>query len=132
MSKGSKRVDEATNFDSFLRAPVPVAANATAQKTDFNSFLRVKPSEPCSTDFSSFLRDRGTTAPAQDVQQIKEQAEEVPTDSAPVLVMFGTEYGFSKEIAEKLCQQLKYSGKYWCESAPLQTSRTAPPASKLD
>jgi sulfite reductase (NADPH) flavoprotein alpha-component len=114
ISRGDKRVDEATSFDSFLRAPVPVAENATTQKTDFNSFLRVQTVQPCSTDFGSFLRDRVTAAPAHDVQEIKKQAEEVPADSAPVLVMFGTEYGFSKEIAEKLCQQLKDSGKYWC------------------
>ena len=34
-------------------------------------------------------------------------------DSKPVAVLFGTEYGFSKEIAEKAAAQLKESGKYW-------------------
>ncbi len=45
-----------------------------------------------------------------------EQATDVerpPPDSKPVAVLFGTEYGFSKEIAEKAAAQLKESGKYW-------------------
>ena len=39
--------------------------------------------------------------------------ERPPPDSRPVAVLFGTEYGFSKEIAEKAAAQLKESGKYW-------------------
>ncbi len=41
------------------------------------------------------------------------QAERPPPDSKPVAVLFGTEFGFSKEIAEKAAALLKESGKYW-------------------
>ena len=39
--------------------------------------------------------------------------EQPPADSKPVAVLFGTEYGFSKEIAEKLSARLRDIGKYW-------------------
>ena len=41
------------------------------------------------------------------------ESERPPPDSKPVAVLFGTEYGFSKEIAEKAAAQLKEGGKYW-------------------
>ena len=41
------------------------------------------------------------------------EPEGPPPDSKPVAVLFGTEYGFSKEIAEKAAAQLKETGKYW-------------------
>ena len=31
----------------------------------------------------------------------------------PVLVLFGTEYGFCREIAEKLCEQLRATEPFW-------------------
>lgn len=40
-------------------------------------------------------------------------AEVVPEEAVPVLVLYGTEYGFAREIAEKISQQLKDSGKFW-------------------
>lgn len=46
-------------------------------------------------------------------QQSTEAAERPPPDSKPVAVLFGTEYGFSREIAEKLSARLRGSGKYW-------------------
>ena len=49
---------------------------------------------------------------AANVQQSTEP-ESRPPDSKPVAVLFGTEYGFSKEIAEKAAGQLKGTGKYW-------------------
>ena len=46
-------------------------------------------------------------------QHIAEAEERAPPDSKPVAVLFGTEYGFSKEIAEKLSARLRDNGKYW-------------------
>lgn len=42
-----------------------------------------------------------------------EPAEVIPEDAVPVLVLYGTEYGFAREIAEKVGQQLKDTGKFW-------------------
>jgi hypothetical protein len=30
-----------------------------------------------------------------------------------VTVLFGTEYGFAKEISEKLCGRIREGDKYW-------------------
>ena len=46
-------------------------------------------------------------------QQSAEAEERTPPDSKPVAVLFGTEYGFSREIAEKLSARLRDTGKYW-------------------
>ena len=46
-------------------------------------------------------------------QQSAEAEQHAPPDSKPVVVLFGTEYGFSKEIAEKLSARLRDSSKYW-------------------
>jgi len=113
-----------TDFDSFLLTPVPAAVNsqaAAASATDFASFLKVQPvaAEPCSTDFASFLKDGGNSSTAAagneavSTQQQAEPSEVIPEDTVPVLVLYGTEYGFAREIAEKLSQQLKDSGRFW-------------------
>ena len=39
--------------------------------------------------------------------------EQPPPGSKPVAVLFGTEYGFSKEIAEKAAARLKETKAYW-------------------
>ena len=46
-------------------------------------------------------------------QSSTEAQGQAPPDSKPVAVLFGTEYGFSKEIAEKLSARLRDSSKYW-------------------
>ena len=118
---------EATDFDSFLRAPVPVAAAAPAtssssragvEATSFDAFLKFKPVEPDPAVFSTWLKSSGAapSAAVVDAAGDDEEEEESPLDAVRVLVMYGTEYGFSKEIAEKLCARLKESGgggAYW-------------------
>jgi hypothetical protein len=73
-------------------------------------------------DFNSFLK---TALPAHKASKANGQAVVQPQAQKPkaaagplphqarVLVMFGTEYGFSKEIAEKLCDKLREAGAYW-------------------
>ena len=46
-------------------------------------------------------------------QPSAEAEERAPPGSKPVAVLFGTEYGFSKEIAEKLSVRLRETSKYW-------------------
>lgn len=109
---------DSTDFDSFLRAPAPAPAQTTGGTT-FESFLREQPEQPASTDFASFLRNTTTSSssaqPAGKQQQAASKPVEViPETAVPVLVLYGTEYGFAREIAEKLSQQLKDSGRFWC------------------
>jgi sulfite reductase (NADPH) flavoprotein alpha-component len=124
----------ATDFESFLVAPVPSAAPAaplsSSKKqqhaaTAFESFLKVAPvqEQPAATDFASFLIDRrtmaggaaaGADAQAAAAAAAAEPAEPVPEGSVPVAVLYGTEYGFAREIGEKLAASLKATGRLWC------------------
>lgn len=116
LRRGSaKSHQQGTDFDSFLKAPAPARAAKTTSATSFAAFLHVQPEEPSSTDFASFLKDRNSGAQQSSGQDATEsaQSEQIPEDAVSVVVIFGTEYGFAKEIAEKLCQQLKDTGSYW-------------------
>lgn len=127
LKRGQQQSLAPTDFDAFLHSPVvpsrksKASAAAAASATSFESFLKIQPvaTEPCSTDFASFLKDSGVgvggqeAAQQQEQQQQQQQHEPIPEDAVPVLVLYGTEYGFAREIAEKLAQQLKDSGKLW-------------------
>lgn len=67
------------------------------------------------TDFGSFLKRRGPAAAdtAAAVKQQKQAGPPLTADSVVVTILFGTEYGFSKEIAEKLAGVLHESPPYW-------------------
>jgi hypothetical protein len=127
-----------TDFDSFLVRPgaeqtglkrPPQRRSATWQKPGargqvsgpFESFLKAEEAEDPrdSLDFDSFLKTAlpgSTAAPSRQQQQAPATAA-VPAVPLPgqvrVLVMFGTEYSFSKEIAEMLCTKLVAAEKYW-------------------
>lgn len=114
-ARNRREQPEATDFDSFLRAPAPVSAPVPAACTSFESFLRTQPEQPNSTDFASFVRNSSAGAQPAGVQpqEASPAQEQIPEEAVPVLVMYGTEYGFAREIAEKLAQQLKETRKYW-------------------
>lgn len=42
-----------------------------------------------------------------------EPSEVIPESAVPVLVLYGTEYGFAREIAEKVASSLKDGGQFW-------------------
>ncbi len=106
-----------TDFDRFLLGPAPAQQPAYDPRntTQFDSFLKVKAFEPDSKVFSTFLKSAvpGNTSSSAPAPKATAAEEEVPLDRARVAVMYGTEYGFAKEIAEKLCAQLKASDAYW-------------------
>lgn len=97
-----------TDFESFLKTP-------TENPSYENNKKSMKQYPP--TSFEAFLNDpeilertkNSTTA------DTKEQppSQFAPPNSKPVTVLFGTEFGFSREIAEKLCTQLTDTGLYW-------------------
>jgi sulfite reductase (NADPH) flavoprotein alpha-component len=118
--------EEPTDFASFLvSAPAAVqeeeeqhdgrwswgGKKQKAIETSFDSFLK-KRVEPDPADFTSFLRDGGgggkkAAPPAAPTTKQQPVAEAIPADRAPVLVLYGTEYGFAREIAEKLADAMK-------------------------
>lgn len=63
------------------------------------------------------MKDAGAGAQGGDAAERQRPSDPLlaglPDKGLPVCVAFGTEYGFSKEIAQKLCQQLKARGCLW-------------------
>ncbi len=122
--------DQRTDFDGFLKAVEPIGSTgsraATRGSGTIDAFYKnaadVDTRNP--VDFDSFIRGpkKGSSGPQVGVGKgaaAAAPAKPRPTpDHKPVLVMYGTEYGFSKEIAEKLCSLLaKQGGLWWVQHA---------------
>lgn len=119
-----KKEDFPTDFNSYLRAPVAEAqARPAPLATSFEAFLKEQPKQVyAETDFQSFLKKQaapaGKAATGQQAAGSKKPAEKrlvLTADLIKVTVMFGTEYGFSRDIAEKLCERIKGLGGYFPE-----------------
>ncbi|KAK9905499.1 hypothetical protein WJX75_000993 [Coccomyxa subellipsoidea] len=93
----------AANFSAFLKRPEQ-AQKPVRQAASFSSFLRKQPgqAEPAAA---------AATESPTDAESIIEAGP--GPEQKPVTVLYGTEYGFSKEIAEKLLGKLKESGALW-------------------
>jgi sulfite reductase (NADPH) flavoprotein alpha-component len=128
---------QATAFDTFLRPGAPAAAPQQPAKrppADFRAFLKHAPAAPPARDaasFASFLRkpqaadtDAGTSVHASGEGEAAADAGPSPEQKV-VCVLFGTEYGFSKEIAEKAAARLRESPEYWCGPCMLYYSGLA-------
>lgn len=68
--------------------------------------------------FSSFLKSASAGSSAPKAAAVAAAAAPaVPAgpkaEHVHVLVMFATEYGFAKEVAEKLCSKLAATNRYW-------------------
>lgn len=88
----------ATGFDAYLR-DASIGQRAAAAAPAF-----------AATSFDAYLRQPATApaeAAANAVAATSSSAADVPADAIPVTVLFGTEYGFSKEVAEKACERLR-------------------------
>ena len=93
-------------------SPPPVAA------TSFDAYLRdrvvgrPKPAEAAAapqfaaTSFEAYLRQSAAAAAAQPPSGASASAA-APAHAKPITVLFGTEYGFSKEVAQRVCQRLR-------------------------
>jgi len=91
-----------------------------AGPTGFDHFLKEAPAAPArhATDFGSFLKQKGGAADQRAAQLLAEQQAKaagppLTEDSKVVTILYGTEYGFSKEIAEKLRDSLREQPPYW-------------------
>lgn len=98
---GSRQAAPETGFKSFLKDESVLPAGQERDSKSFNSFLKSRGkdsvangNEPCETNGN--------------IEE--EELEDRPR--ANVLVLYGTEFGFSREIAEKLAQELKHTKEY--------------------
>ena len=99
-----------TGFEAFLK----IDKNAETQRSpaNFSCFLR----NADRTQATAVVVDVGA-APAVSAAAGPREGD------AAVLVLFGTEYGASREISEKLCERMRAAGPYW--SALLQAATSA-------
>ena len=95
-------VPEDTGFEAYLKrqAPNPCATVAHAA-TSFEAYLKAAPANG----------DTGSAAAS--AQPAQQKAAPPPPGSKPVTVLYGTEYGFSKEVAESACERLGAGGEFW-------------------
>ncbi|KAG2448381.1 hypothetical protein HYH02_006963 [Chlamydomonas schloesseri] len=126
-SRGRKPEVERTDIDAFFKAPEPVGSTGSRpaggglQSGPIDAFFRDAGEEVDTRnplDFDSFLvaakrggaGGKAAAAGAGAAAPAKPKESGPSPDMKPVTVLYGTEYGFSKEIAEKLCAQLKAAG----------------------
>ncbi|MEW5309841.1 MAG: hypothetical protein WDW38_001692 [Sanguina aurantia] len=121
--------DYRTDYDAFLRAKEEQGSTGHTVKVKAKKHLRE------SGPIDGFYKDNGAAEDEGDSDQIANLLKMTGLDgfvhklpnsasgavvaSGPsaehvrVVVLYGTEFGFSKEIAEKLCLQLKEAKTYW-------------------
>lgn len=94
---------------------------------DFGAFLKKRGPAPPKhlrdpANFGAFLKSTYTVFDAAAPPAVQEAVTPLPTgphaDQAVVTVMYGTEYGFAKEIAELLCDKLRcdQGDAIWCDA----------------
>ena len=100
---------EDTDFGAYLRdlsvglpQPAPQGGQDAYEDTSFEAYLRAGA-------FKAAGADQETNA------GVVASGPSVAPDAVPVTIVFGTEFGFSKEVAERLAEKLKSAGKnYEC------------------
>lgn len=115
-----------TDFDGFLKMVQPVGSTGsqprpTRTSGTIDAFFKDTDEQGDTRnplDFDSFLLSKKSAfrppAPPSVKSHATHNLNPGPTaDMKPVTVLYGTEYGFSKEIAEMLCRQLQAAGKLW-------------------
>ena len=109
-----------TSINAFFKdksvVPAPVAPPARRrQPTSFQSFLKKEPEahrDP--TSFSSFLKKPQSSENADFNASPSPAVVSGPkADDVVITVLFGTEYGFSKEVAERAAKVVTACGSYW-------------------
>lgn len=101
------------------------ALQASSAPTSFESYLRNKdvgrkaapPQRFAATSFEAYLRQPSATVAAAAAAPTAAAAAASapaapPADAKPVTVLYGTEYGFSREVAERACDALRGAG-FW-------------------
>ena len=108
-----------TNINAFFKnkstSPTPAVQQAKRQPTSFHSFLKKVPqAHRDASSFSAFLKPQGSTqAAVTDSLPSSEAASGPGAADVIITILFGTEYGFSKEVAERAAAAIKACGNYW-------------------
>ena len=108
-----------TSIDAFFKnkdtAPQPVAEQTKRKATSFHSFLKEVPqAHRDASSFSAFLKPQGSSQAAATDSLLTPQAAQGPAAADVIVtILFGTEYGFSKEVAERAAGAIKACGSYW-------------------
>ena len=86
---------------------------SSASRARFETFLIEDASPPKRqpSNFDSFL-DAAGSSPSDENRKAK-RMEPVPMNAICIPIIYGTEFGLSKEVAETLAGQIKESGVYW-------------------
>ena len=122
-SRSQPKTSPDTNINAFfkIKAAVqfPAAQQARRKATSFHSFLKEVPqAHRDASSFSAFLKARGSKQAAATGIATQQQVDHGPKAAdAVITVLFGTEYGFSKEVAERAAKAIAACGSYWCVSA---------------
>lgn len=106
ISRHNKPPITSTDFDSYLKRHIA------------NPSLAPKKPQYRPTSFEAYLKNPDGVAAEVAPQIAIEEADipKCPPDAKPVAVLFGTEFGFSREIAEKLCDKIQGApGGFWPE-----------------
>lgn len=98
---------------SVVRAPSP--QQPKRKGTGFHSFLKEVPqAHRDATSFGAFLKAPASAAAVVSSNAASQQVYKGPKASDVVIsVLFGTEYGFSKEVAERVAAAITACGSYW-------------------
>ncbi|KAA6425116.1 MAG: sulfite reductase (NADPH) alpha-component [Trebouxia sp. A1-2] len=116
-SKAKQKPD--THINAFFKdksaVRAPLAQQPKRKGTGFHSFLKEIPqAHRDATSFGAFLKDPASVAAAVTNNAPSQQASAGPKASdAVIAVLFGTEYGFSKEVAERVAAAIMACGSYW-------------------
>lgn len=95
------------DFESYLKVPTENPSLAAGK--------RVARKRPAPTDFESYLKVADPRSVTEKFSSHETSDDEVPPLShlKPVGVLYGTEFGLSREVCEKLFDTLKGTGEYW-------------------
>ena len=106
----AKARQPATSFGSFLKDGGGAQPSAQRESTSFASFLK---GSKHAADVATDAMDGSGAALASSKTADGKAASGPAPDSVPVTVLYGTEFGFSKEIAEKLRDRLLDGSRFW-------------------
>ncbi|KAL0048513.1 hypothetical protein WJX82_004898 [Trebouxia sp. C0006] len=115
-SKAKNKPD--THINAFFKDKSAVRAPSAQQPkrkgTGFHSFLKEVPqAHRDATSFGAFLKGPASAAAVVSSNAPSQQASKGPKASDVVIsVLFGTEYGFSKEVAERVAAAVTACGPY--------------------
>lgn len=119
-SKGKTKTKKvvATDFESYLQCNIenPSFAYSEAKNT-----LQHKKANVAPTSFEAYLKNvdgangLGPATINESETHNSSVKESIPEGYKVVTILYGTEFGFSREVAETLCENLKETKRFWPE-----------------